>query len=323
MPTLKPFEQQSAHHLRLVLDIGRIGIWELDPHTGHAATNLNHDQIFGYQDKVPNWHYDQFLSHIVDEDRVRVDELQKAAMRDGREWTFECRIETVDEKLRWIKAAGCPLTDERGEITRVIGHVIDITEVRHREERLRLVTDELNHRVRNMLSLMKSIIRLSSRGFASVSDFAKSLEGRVAALARSHYLLVGDIETELRPSAILETELSAFKDLEGRIEVVVKREAELSSTAAQGLSLVLHELMTNATKYGALSNETGHVLISIDRVGNSINIQWREQGGPPVSLERKEGFGSKLIANALSPDGQTEHKLALNGAECRIAINLR
>jgi PAS domain S-box-containing protein len=320
---LKPFEQQSADHLRLVLDIGHIGIWELDPRTGHAATNLNHDQIFGYPDKVPNWHYDQFLNHIIDEDRERVDELQKTAMQEGRVWSFDCRIETIDGHFRWIKAAGRPLTDEGGEITRVIGHVIDITEIKHREERLYLVTDELNHRVRNMLALIKSIVRLSSRGFDSVADFAKTLEGRVAALARSHNFLVGDIETELCPSAILETELSAFKDIEGRIDVAVKKEAELSSSAAQGLSLVLHELMTNAIKYGALSNETGRIFISIDRVGNLIEIQWREQGGPPVSPESREGFGSKLIASALSPDGRTEHTLSLEGVECWMAIKLR
>lgn len=192
MTDLKPFEELRADHLRLILNTAHIGIWELDLESGLAARNRHHDRIFGYGEGLAEWTYDKFIEHIVPEQREAIDRLQKDAIASGAEWAFNCAIIAADGERKWISAAGRPLAGPNGNPEKLIGHVIDISETKEREARLGLITEELNHRVRNMLSVIKSIVRLSSRKAETVNEFATALEGRVASLARSHSLMVAD-----------------------------------------------------------------------------------------------------------------------------------
>lgn len=320
MPDIQPFAARSAEHLRLVIESGHIGIWELDLATGLAVRNLAHDEIFGYSALLDDWTYDLFLEHVAETDRQRVDDLQKAAISNHEEWAFDCEIRTATGAKRWISAAGRPLFAEDGKPARLIGHVIDISETKQREQRLALLTDELNHRVRNMLSIIKSIVRLSSRKAADIPTFAEALEGRVGALARSHRLLVSDDSAALCPSEILEAELAAFPDLADRISVVTIREHHLSGATGQGLALIFHELLTNALKYGALSNDDGCVSVQIDQQEDELQIAWRELGGPAVDRGDESGFGSMLIADALGSMGHVDIRFPKTGVECDIVI---
>ncbi|MEE2794369.1 MAG: HWE histidine kinase domain-containing protein [Pseudomonadota bacterium] len=320
MPDLAPFHAQSAEHLRLVLENSQIGIWELDVDSELAVRNEAHDRIFGYDEPLPEWRYDQFLDHIVEDDRARVDELQKIAIEEGREWSFECQIKTKKGHFRWITAAGRPLKDAEGKTIRLIGHVIDITKSKQSEFRLRLITDELNHRVRNLLAMIKAMIKMTARGVKDIQGFSKALEGRVGALARAQDLLIGDSSALMMPSAILDAELAAFEDIKNRITISVDDEAELSVSASQGLALVFHELLTNAVKYGALSNESGKIDVHIDCAENTVGIVWKEHGGPPFGEARDSGFGSQLIAKALAAEGTTKQFFLPEGLETRIDI---
>lgn len=303
-----------------MIEASHIGIWELDLATGRAVRNLAHDEIFGYSELLDDWSYDLFLEHVADTDRQRVDELQKAAISNGEEWRFDCEIRTATGEKRWISAAGRPLLGEGGKPVRLIGHVIDISQTKQREKRLALLTDELNHRVRNMLSIIKSIARLSSRKAKDIPTFVEALEGRVGALARSHQLLVSDDSTDLSPREILEAELAAFPDLADRISVVTIKEQHLSGATGQGLSLIFHELLTNALKYGALSNSDGLVSVQINQQEDELKIAWRETGGPPVDKGDESGFGSMLIADALGSMGHVDIRFPRTGVECDIVI---
>lgn len=321
MPDILPFEYHSADHLRLVLQTGHVGIWELEVSTGVAIRNQQHDQIFGYDDALDEWTYELFLQHVVPDDRDRVDRLQKIAIEGGTVWSFDCAIRDAKGVKRWISASGRPLVDGEGKVTRLIGQVVDITETRQREERLALLTEELNHRVRNMLAVIKSIVRLSSRTAEDVPSFAKALEGRVAALSRSHRLMVSDASESLTPTAILEAEIAAFPGLDERIEVAVHGETALTGARGQGLSLVFHELTTNALKYGALSNVTGRVSVAISQSENQLNIEWRESGGPVVKPNPEGGFGSLLIGDAIGPVGTVDLRFLPHGVECDIVLD--
>ncbi|RVQ67832.1 PAS domain S-box protein [Croceicoccus ponticola] len=323
MLDLQPFDDRSPDHLRLVLETSQIGIWELDIHSGKAVRNETHDRIFGYSEPLLEWTYDRFLEHVVDADRSRVDELQKSAIEENREWSFECQIRTAEDRIGWIKGAGRPLQDANGNVVRLIGHVIDISDLKQNEARLRLITDELNHRVRNMLALIKSMVRLSARGATDISSFTQALEDRVGALARSHQLLTGDYSASLKPSAILEAELSALSGFEDQVRMSVNGETHLAASAGQGLALVFHELLTNATKHGALSNDVGHVEVVFEQDADAVVIAWQERGGPPVDQERGSGFGSLLILNALAADGTVEQIFSPDGLECRIMLDVK
>ncbi|MBX7496986.1 ParB N-terminal domain-containing protein [Qipengyuania sp. 6B39] len=130
----------------------------------------------------------------------------------------------------------------------------------------------------------------------------------------------GEIDVVL--SEVEETELSAFKELKDRVRISVAGEPDLTSSGSQGLALVFHELITNAIKYGALSNVTGHVEVRIREVGNSAIIVWTEHNGPAVDPERNKGFGSTLIARALDSHGSANLDFARDGVACRIELDL-
>ena len=321
MTDLRPFEELSADHLRLILNTAHIGIWELDIASGFASRNRHHDTIFGYDDTLAHWTYEKFIEHVVPDQREEVDRLQKDAIASGEEWAFECEIVAADGERKWISAAGRPLTGPGGEPHKLIGHVIDITQTKQRAIRLKLLTDELNHRVRNMLSVIKSIVRLSSRKAESIEQFARALEGRVASLARSHQLMVADSSAKLTPSEILEGELAAIPGIEDRFEVRVLSEESISGAVAQGLSLVFHELVTNALKYGSLSSDAGKVDVTIQKEGHVITIRWREFGGPPVEFNGSAGFGSSLIEQAMGGEGKVDLRFPKSCAECDITLD--
>ena len=321
MPDLKPFEEQSADHLRLVLRTGQIGIWELDLSSGAAVRNEVHDEIFGYSGGLERWNYDLFLDHVVEADRARVDQLQKSAIAENRDWNFECRITTAGGQERWIQAAGRPMQDQDGKTVKLIGNVIDVTESKRSEAMLRLLTDELNHRVRNMLGMIQSMVRLSVKGAPDLPSFAKALERRVAALARTHKLLVEGATETMLPSTILQAELAAYDGTSSQVRISVVDEVRLGATPAQGLALVLHELLTNALKYGALSNESGRVDVTIDRQADVVELIWKESGGPPVEEAPAPGFGSTLISKSLSGDDAADLLFRREGVECRIRLH--
>lgn len=321
MTDLQPFENRSADHLRLVLDATQIGIWELDLNSGLAVRNETHDRIFGYEEPLVQWSYERFLEHVVPSDRARVDRLQKTAIEENREWAFECQVKTASGEFRWIKAAGRPLRDADGNVARLIGHVIDVTEVKQNEARLRLLTEELNHRVRNMLSMVRSMVKMTARTTSDMPAFIEALEGRVRALTRSHELVMGEFSASRMPSEILRAELTAFRGLEDQIHISLKDEKALSASAAQGLTLVFHELLTNAIKHGALAVEDGRVEVGIASRENTTRIRWLERGGPPLPKHRGTGFGSRLISSALAADGTTEQIFRAEGLECLITLN--
>ena len=163
--------------------------------------------------------------------------------------------------------------------------------------------------------------RTSARGSPSLPAFAKSLEGRVSALARTHQLLVEGATERMLPSKILDAELAAFADACSQVRVSIIDEVALPASPAQGLALILHELLTNALKYGALSTETGGVDITIDRAGDGVELLWKESGGPRVEVDHGSGFGTTLISKSLANDGAVDLQFHPAGVECRIRLH--
>lgn len=320
MTELQSIGTTSVDHLRLLLQHTKIGIWELDLQSGHAWRNARHDEIFGYPELLPEWTYEMFLEHVVPEDREEVDKAQQLALEMNEEWAFECRINRHDGGEAWIHAVGKPLFDEEGQPKKLIGHVIDITSTRQRENRLQLVTEELNHRVRNMLATIRAMVRLSARSSSDVATFSKSLEDRVAALARTHDLLVREENEDMFLSDLIDKHLGAFTGMEGRIELSTGSDVLLGTGQVQSLSMILHELLTNSIKYGALSSDRGKVALHAARKSGKINIRWQETGGPPVKAPTHEGFGSTLMKRTLGNDGNVELDFAPNGLVCQIEL---
>ena len=181
--------------------------------------------------------------------------------------------------------------------------IIDETDRKQREKQEKILLHEINHRAKNVLSVAQVLARQTAK--RSSEDYVERLESRIPALSASHDCLVANDWKDIPFDQLIRSQLGHFRHLIGkRIKLDGPKEM-IRAEAAQGFGLALHELATNAAKYGALSNDVGEVLISWvpseeDEDDQSFSLAWIESGGPEVSKPAKAGFGSSLIENSLS-----------------------
>lgn len=207
----------------------------------------------------------------------------------------------------WASGEMMQLKDEKDELVGLVKILRDRTEQREQAERQRLLMHELNHRIKNTLSVVQAIVTQSLRNVATLEEAAEILQSRICAYAKAHDLLVQQDWVGASLRTIVEAAVSnmGYAD-SGRI-MTTGPEIQLSPQAALSLSLVFHELMTNAAKYGALSNDNG--VIEVEWRHTRINgtdclvASWREVGGPPVLEPKEAGFGSRLIRSSLRAFG--------------------
>lgn len=205
-----------------------------------------------------------------------------------------------------------------GQPQRVLGVVFDITTQKKAAERQTLLVDELNHRVRNTLSIVQSITKLTLRHSRDPEQAATDIEGRIMSLSRAHGLLTEQMWANVSLRQIANRVLSFAAD-----KVSLKGpDVRLRPKLAIDLSMVLHELLTNALKYGSLSVDGGHVSVdwSSDASGK-VTLHWLETGGPTVRPPSRTGLGSALIRNVLTgDDGRVEVNFSKAGLSCSISF---
>ena len=195
-----------------------------------------------------------------------------------------------------------PVIGPDGEVESIAGTTRDITERKESEERQRILTDELAHRSKNSLTVIQAMVSRTLNGTVSFDEARGTLVRRIQALSRSQSLLVDWGLEGARLSEIVRLEFEAFFE---RVDAS-GLEVMLNSRSAQTFALLLHELATNATKYGALSRPQGNVIInwSIEGTGAEarFRFQWQERGGPPVNPPKHRGFGSILIEKVVAQE---------------------
>ena len=193
-------------------------------------------------------------------------------------------------------------------------------------ERQELLIAELNHRVRNILSLIRGLIRQSRDGEIDLAAYIGLLEGRIESLARAHDQITRDNWAAAPLAPLIETEAAAYLGTDGAGRVSVEGAAvALQPQAYSTVALVVHELMTNSCKYGALS-DNGRVMVSwdVDDAGNLL-LQWRERGGPAVRAPERKGFGTTIITRSVPYDlgGQAEIRYQVAGLEADFMLPAR
>lgn len=200
----------------------------------------------------------------------------------------------------------------------------DITARKQAEERQTLLMAELDHRVRNILASVQSMVLLTARSATSKEQYAEILRGRVAAMARAHGLLTQFGWRGARLDQIVRDELAPYAGHAGGLVIDGPADCTLKPKDALNFALVLHELVTNAAKYGALSVAEGCVTVRWSLgAGGPLRLEWRESGGPRVQgPPERRGFGSVLIESALGGDGTTAVDLAFppEGVRCTITL---
>jgi two-component sensor histidine kinase len=178
-----------------------------------------------------------------------------------------------------------------------VGVLMDVTERREAQERLMLLTREVDHRANNLLSMVQGIVSLTRA--EDIPDFREAVLGRILALAHAHRLLAESGWAGASLRRVVSEELRPFAMTD---EIHIDGEdANLAPEVAQGLAIALHELATNAVKYGALSVQQGEVHLTWSRPKHGyIEMDWRERGGPPAQPPSRAGFGTNLLSRALS-----------------------
>ena len=201
----------------------------------------------------------------------------------------------------------------------------DITERKHAEGERELLTQELSHRVKNTLAVVQGLVRQTSRDITSVEEFRDSFIGRLHALASAHDLLLATQWQSADMQKLIEGALDAYGTADGHAISIAGPAVQLKPKQGLGLSLVLHELSTNAAKYGALSKPDGRLDVSwsLDRGenGRTVSLRWEESGGPTVSMPKTKGFGTKLIDRACQFELQGSVELSFMPDGC--AMDLR
>jgi PAS domain S-box-containing protein len=215
-----------------------------------------------------------------------------------------------------------PIHDETGKLVGAVNMLVDITDRKHAEERQALLVRELHHRVKNTLATVQAIMGSTARAVDNIEDFKSALFGRIQSLSKTHLLLADD-QRAVNFEHILRSELDAFDDGSNKRIVLSGPEVPLSSQVALSLGMAIHELTTNAAKFGALSIFGGRVevnwSVTIDAIRRTLVFDWVESGGPPVVPPLRQGFGSRLLAFVLP--GQIQAKTQIDYAPEGVRIH--
>jgi PAS domain S-box-containing protein len=242
---------------------------------------------------------------------------------DGR-YDVEYRVKQLDGSWRWLSAWGLVEFEGQGDERRpvaIAGASRDLSERKQAEELQRLLGNELNHRVKNTLATVQSIINQTLRGAADTEGARTTLNARLVALAGAHDLLT---DRSWAAADLVDLAARAVAPFVSGQIALVGPSVDVSPSQALALSLALHELATNAAKYGALSRPEGRVELRWAVQAGRLNLSWRESGGPRVVPPTRQGFGSRLIEHALSRDldGKTRLEFAPEGVRCSIMAML-
>jgi len=271
--------------------------------------------------------FNALISHGIDPDTM---EKVEAAFAGTADTDPEIHYRRKDGSEFWASILVCPVRDAAGKIVQHFASFVDLTKHKQDQARCQMLINELNHRVKNTLSTVQSVVAQTLRTSTNPEAIRESIESRLLALARSHDLLTQAQWDGAGLHDLVDNALEAFGALEGIAErfVITGENLRLPPNAALTLAIAFHELATNAVKYGALSNEAGSILIDWTVKpapgGKRLILCWREEGGPPVTPPTRKGFGSWVIERGLAHEleGTVDLDYRPDGVVCTIDIPL-
>jgi PAS domain S-box-containing protein len=245
-------------------------------------------------------------TYIHPDDQPQVLAAIDEAIRTRQPFEFEHAVIRLDGTLGWTSSRAVPVFGEDGEILEWFGAARDVSERKRHEETQQLLVNELSHRVKNTLAVVQAIAQQTLRKAKDPAEFAASFGGRIQSLSRMHSLLSQSGWQDADLQEIVRDQLAAHET--SRV-TVSGPPVRLEPQVALHVALMLHELGTNSTKYGALSRAEGAVSVNWSVSDNRMRLEWRERGGPPVKSPLKRGFGTNLIEQTVKGEGGTSHMI--------------
>lgn len=312
--------------LRMVADAIPALVSHIGPDLRYRFANQRYVEWFGRPRKEI---LGRHMAEVIGERAYEAVRDKVAAALRGEAVQFDAALPFKHGGPRHVSAHYIPRIAQDGRPDGFYIYASDITEQKAAEERQALLMAELDHRVRNILASIQSMASLTGLSAANKEEYARALEGRIAAMARTHGLLTRTRWRGASLERLLRDELEPYAKEGEAVLLDGEVDCMLGPKEAVNFALVVHELATNAAKYGALSAPGGRVRVTW-RVepgdGNSLlRLEWREEGGPPVEPPKRRGFGSRLVETALAGNDGASVALSFppEGVRCAITMPLR
>jgi len=310
-------ERQVAHSaemLRVASEIGRVGLWDWNVETGEVVWSDEHYRMEGYEPGEIKPTFEAWAERVHPDDVETTTGKIAAAMESGQDYVHEYRVCHRHGDVLWLSARGRFLYDEKGRPVRMLGAMVDTTQRRREEEWQKLLVAELQHRVRNLIGMVRSVARLSAPSHRHVDEYVDHLIGRLQAMGRTQSTLTRSPGRNVDLAELVREELLVHA-VQPDMCHVDGPEVALSPHAAEIVTLAIHELATNSIKYGALG-DTGYIRIvwsTQDRDGKPwVSLRWQETAPVRKTKQARKGFGRKLIEERVPYELQGEGRFALH-----------
>jgi len=310
-------ERQLAHGaqmLRVASEIGKVGLWDWNVETGELIWSDEHYRMEGYEPGEVEPSYELWAERVHPDDREAAADKIAQAMESGEDYVNEYRVRRPDGTIVWLSARGRFLFDEQGKPVRMLGAMVDTTQRRREEEWQKLLVAELQHRVRNLIGMVRSVARLSAPSHRHVDEYVDHLIGRLQAMGRTQSTLTRSPGRNVDLSELVREELLVHAVQPDKCHVDGP-EVALSPHAAEIVTLAMHELATNSIKYGALG-DTGYIRIAWSRHDKDgrpwLMLRWQETAQVRKTKQTRKGFGRKLIEERVPYELQGEGRFTLH-----------
>jgi PAS domain S-box-containing protein len=311
--------KESKTRLSDALAAGLVVAFEWDAATGRSQRSDNADRIMGVVEDG------QFLRHVHLDDRGNFIALIRKLSPDNPSYALIFRFVRPDGRQVWLEETARGEFDSTGRLLRINGLTRDITERKELEDHKNTLISELDHRVKNVLATVLTVASRTQETSSSMSEFIAALEGRIKSMATTHELLSHRRWQGIPLAELVRHELAPYATTSNaRID---GPDVVLRAEAGQALGMVLHELATNAAKFGAISTGSGSISVrwSFRRNGHAeswLCIQWKESGGPIVMPPTRSGFGTSVVSELIPYElgGNVEPEYACEGFRCKLEI---
>jgi PAS domain S-box-containing protein len=314
--------RESEARFRHMADSAPALIWMTDAASRITFANMHYDYMFGRP--ASEMHGEGWLKVVLPEDVPLFKSAFADAFRARRPFRVELRVTDKDDRVRWLRCEGVPRLDDGGGFLGYTGCNVDITDAKVAGERQRLLINELNHRVKNTLATVQSIVAQTLRSGRTAEQTQADLEARLFALSRAHDVLTREQWEGANLREIVSSAVEPYRDCDADRFRLAGPELRLSPRMSLALSMAFQELATNAVKYGALSAPAGRIAVTwaVRAVpsGRRLALRWEETGGPSVQVPERRGFGSRLIERSLAQDldGRVTIDFVPRGVVCTV-----
>ncbi len=315
--------RQSETRLQEALAAGAVTAFEWNPRNGLSQRSKNAAQILGLGPQQ-TFTAAQFLARVHPDDRARFKALVDKVRVDSPSYSVTFRFIRPDGREMWLEETSRAEFDTAGRVVGLKGLTRDITRRKQSEKRQDLLIAELDHRVKNVLARVAAVVMHTRQRCGTMDEFVKALHGRIQSMAAAHALLSRSRWSGVGLTDLIRHQLEPYTT--DANTTISGPEIMLTSAQTQAVAMVIHELVTNAAKYGALSSPDGRVSVNWHRtradVAAILTITWRELGGPPIAAPFQSGYGSGLIRDLIPHElgGTVDLVFSSDGACCKIEI---